>query len=169
MLIRALLQIREQFPCTKCLFVGTGQEEAYLKKVAREVGMEQAVIFVGHVAEEELGGYYAACDVFVMPNRQINEDIEGFGMVFLEAGSLGKPVIGGKSGGTNDAILDGVTGFLVDGASIDDIAGTVKFLLANPEKAQAMGKNGLRRVEQEFTWEAVFQKTKSFVSSISSA
>ncbi len=167
MLIRALPIIRKRFSNTKCVFVGTGEEERYLKEVVHEAGMEEHVIFAGRIPDAELGGYYDCSDIFVMPNRQIGEDIEGFGMVYLEAGAVAKPVIGGKSGGTDDAILDGVTGILVDGNDVGEIVKAVVSLLEFPEKAEKMGENGRRRVEEEFSWDTVFQKTWELADTIS--
>ena len=166
MMIKALPLVHQNFPETKFLIVGTGHEEAYLKHLAREVGVISSVVFAGQVQDRELGGYYAACDLFVMPNRQIGEDIEGFGMVFLEAAATGKAVIGGKSGGTDDAILDGVTGLRVDGNKVEEIAEAVIGLLSDRERARSMGENGRCRVEREFSWDSVFQQTRFLASSI---
>lgn len=160
MLIQAMPIIRRQFPQTKCLIVGTGQEEAYLRDLVKKCGEQENVYFAGEVADAELGCYYAACDIFVMPNRQINEDIEGFGMVFLEASALGKPVIGGLSGGTADAIIDGVTGLRVDGTQPEAIAKAVISLLIDPAKVKKMGEEGRFRVDQDFTWEKVVEQTR---------
>ena len=118
------------------------------------------MVFAGSVPDQELAAYYAACDVFIMPNRQIGGDIEGFGMVYLEAGAAGKPVIGGKNGGTDDAIVDGVTGLRVDGNSRSEIADAVIDLLSTPDKAKAMGMRGRQRVANEFTWDAVVERTR---------
>jgi len=166
MLIKSLPTIQKVFPETKCLVVGAGNEEASLKHLAQEVGVAKSVIFAGLVGNNELLDYYAACDLFVMPNRQIGEDIEGFGIVYLEAAVMGKAVIGGKSGGTDDAIVEGVTGLRVDGAKVEDISSAVISLLADPEKARAMGENGRRRVEKEFSWDSVFQQTRLLASTI---
>jgi len=166
MVIKALPLVHQKFPETKCLIVGTGQEEAYLKHLVRGVGVTSSVVFAGQVQDRELGGYYAACDLFVMPNRQIGQDIEGFGMVFLEAAATGKAVIGGKSGGTDDAILNGVTGLRVDGNKEVDIAEAVISLLSDPERARAMGESGRRRAEKEFSWDSVFQQTWLLASGI---
>jgi len=166
MLIKSLPTIQKVFPETKCLVVGAGNEEASLKHLAQEVGVAKSVIFTGLVGNRELLEYYAACDLFVMPNRQIGEDIEGFGIVYLEAAVMGKAVIGGKSGGTDDAIVEGVTGLRVDGAKVEDISSAVISLLADPEKARAMGENGRRRVEKEFSWDSVFQQTRLLASTI---
>ena len=167
MVIKALPLIRQAFPDVKYLVVGAGEEDQALKKLAYEIGMQEHIVFVGRVPDSALPAYYAACDIFIMPNRQISSDIEGFGMVFLEASAAGKPVIGGKSGGTDDAIVDGVTGLRVDGASLEMIATAVIDLLSEPALAKTMGEQGRRRVEIDFTWDLVAQQTRQLASALS--
>jgi len=160
MVIKALPHIQQKIPQVKYVIVGSGEELSHLEKLVREFQLTDSVIFAGRVPDNELAAYYAACDVFAMPNQQIGPDIEGFGMVYLEAGAARKPVIGGKSGGTEDAIIDNLTGLRVDGTNIEEIATAITSLLLDPARAQAMGECGRRRVEQEFTWEAVVERTR---------
>jgi phosphatidyl-myo-inositol dimannoside synthase len=169
MVIKALPSIQREIPNVKYVIVGIGEELANLKRLAFDVGVPDKVIFTECVSNEELASYYAACDVFIMPNRQIGADIEGFGMVYLEAGAAGKPVIGGRSGGTDDAIIEGLTGLRVDGNSVADIATAVISLLSDPKKAKAMGENGRLRVENEFTWEAVALRTSLVSATLTTA
>jgi len=167
MVIRSLPNVRRVFPMVKYLIVGDGEEKAYLQNLAYECGVADSVIFAGSVPDAELAAHYAAGDVFIMANRQIGEDIEGFGMVYLEAGALGKPVIGGTSGGTGDAIVDGVTGLRVDGTNLDDIATAIITLFSDGECAARMGQNGQRRVKEEFSWDLVYHKTRTVVANLS--
>jgi phosphatidylinositol alpha-1,6-mannosyltransferase len=166
MVIRALPQIKLVVPQVQYVMVGAGEELTSLQELARSLGVQDNVRFVGKVADDELAAYYAACDVFIMPNRQIDADIEGFGIVYLEAGAAGKPVIGGHSGGTADAIVDGVTGVRVDGNSVHDIATAAIALLTHPTRAASMGRNGQQRVGREFTWEAVVRRTRQLAVAI---
>lgn len=124
------------------------------------------MIFVGHIDSDEQAAYYAACDVFIMPNRQIGADIEGFGIVFLEAGAAGKPVVGGRSGGTAEAIQEGVTGIRVDGENVEWIAAAVIDLLADSGKARAMGERGRQWVETEFNWESIVDRTRQLALTV---
>jgi len=101
-----------------------------------------------------------------MPNRQIVKDIEGFGMVFLEANAAGKPVIGGMGGETNESIVDGITGLRVDGESIDEIAEAILKLLSDQEQAQRMGTDGHKWVIQECFWQAVVEQIFQVVSRV---
>jgi phosphatidyl-myo-inositol dimannoside synthase len=169
MVIRALPLIQAKLPRTTYFIVGAGEELAYLQRLVDEMGVADSVIFTGCVSDEELPGYYAACDVFIMPNREIDGDIEGFGMVYLEASAAGKPVIGGRSGGTEDAILDGVTGLRVDGASVVQIADAVIALLNDSGTSRMMGERGRLRVEREFTWESIVDKTHLLASTVHNA
>jgi len=164
--IQALPRIRQSLPHVKYVMVGMGEELASLTTLAHELGVQDSVIFAGGVPDQELAAYYAACDVFIMPNRQIGDDIEGFGIVYLEAGAAGKPVIGGKSGGTDDAIIDGVTGMRVDGNSSVEIADAVIDLLSTPGRGKAMGMHGRQRVENEFAWDAVVTRTRQVTTMI---
>jgi phosphatidylinositol alpha-1,6-mannosyltransferase len=167
MVIRALPAIKHIFPQIKYLIVGDGEELAYLRDLSTKGGVAESVMFTGPVSDEELPQYYAASDIFIMPNREIHGDIEGFGIVYLEAAAAGKPVIGGRSGGTDDAILDGITGLRVDGNSPCEIANAVIALLSDPVKMKTMGANGRHRMEREFTWESVVHQTQWLSTKIS--
>lgn len=165
--IQALPAVREQFPDVTYLVVGNGEELSPLRELASAIGVSEAVNFVGKVSDSDLPAYYAACDLFVMANRAVNGDIEGFGMVFLEANAAGKPVVAGRSGGTADAVVDGRTGRLVDGEQPSAIAAALVQLLSSPDEMARMGRAGRKRVIREFSWERVVQKTRWVVESVS--
>jgi len=161
MAIRALPAIATAIPTLRYVIVGTGEEEARLRGLAAELGVAELVQFVGYVAGERLPEYYQSCDVFIMPNREeTNQDVEGFGMVFLEAGACGKPVIGGRSGGAGEAIVDGETGLLVDGESPRAIADAALSLLSDPERLLEMGRKGRARAVARFGWDSVVAGTR---------
>jgi phosphatidylinositol alpha-1,6-mannosyltransferase len=131
---------------------GTPEERARLEALARECGVAEKVRFLGVVPDEELPALYAACDVFVMLNRTTpSGDVEGFGMVFLEAAACGRPAVGGRSGGAVEAIRHGVTGYLVadgeDQAAIEVLAR----LLQDPPLAARLGLAG-RRLARRHGW-----------------
>jgi len=150
-LIRALPLVQGQGIDAHYAVIGIGEDRDYLHRVAVEVGMAQRVHFLGHVRYEDLPQWYAACDVFAMPNRDIEGDTEGFGLVFLEAASAGKPSVAGIAGGTASAVIDGVTGLRVDGERVDAVAQGLARLLADPVEAARMGRNGRARVLGNFT------------------
>jgi phosphatidylinositol alpha-1,6-mannosyltransferase len=114
------------------------------------------VIFAGYVSDEELVDYYNACDVFLLPCREIpGGDVEGFGIVFLEANACVKPVVAGRSGGVVEAVDDQCTGILVDPKSEEEISQAVIRLLTDPDLCQNLGQQGRARVLERFTWDAV--------------
>ncbi len=156
--LEALITIRKEIPDLRYLIVGTGKEEARLKALTSQYGLNEVVTFTGAIPHDEVPAYFAAADVFVHPNRELeNGDVEGFGMVFLEANACGLPVIGGNSGGTPDAIQDGVTGYLVDPNSTKEIADRVVELMRNKSLRHSMGGAG-REWAKQFSWEAAAEK-----------
>lgn len=151
--LQALPKVLAAVSNVKYLIAGDGPERPKLEQLVRELHLESAVIFTGDINHAEICDYYNLCDAFVMANRlEPGGDVESFGMVFTEANAVGKPVVGGRSGGTAEAIVDSVTGFLVDPESSDDVAGRLLLLLQNDELSQHMGAAGLNRVASEFNW-----------------
>jgi phosphatidylinositol alpha-1,6-mannosyltransferase len=112
------------------------------------------------VPDEELAQFYRSSSVFLMPSRLLPDqaDVEGFGIVFLEAGAAGLPVIAGRSGGISDAVIDGVTGYLTDPEDIASLTAKVSALLANRTLRQRMGYAARCRVLREFTWDRVSER-----------
>jgi phosphatidylinositol alpha-1,6-mannosyltransferase len=139
--------------------IGIGEDQDYLLGLAREHGVAARVHLIGHVSADDLPRWYNACDVFAMPNREINGDTEGFGMVFIEAAACGKPALAGRAGGTGAAVQDGVTGVRVDGTQAATVARALHHLLQSAAVSAAMGQAGLARVLNDFSWEVVARKT----------
>lgn len=157
--IGALAQLRKSGMDVHYVLAGIGEDWDYLGALIREHDVQAAAHMIGAVADQELPRWMNACDVFAMPNRAINGDNEGFGMVFIEASACGKPVVAGKDGGTGSAVIDGATGLRVDGASVDDVAQALGTLLREQQEACAMGQRGWARIQNEFAWERVAEKT----------
>jgi phosphatidylinositol alpha-1,6-mannosyltransferase len=156
--IRALPELLEKFPDLEYVVVGDGPEEAYLKTLAAENRVAAAVKFVGRVSDEERERLYDSASIFVLPGTDEPDDVEGFGIVFLEAGVHGLAVVAGSVGGTAEAVLDGRTGLLVKPDDLTGLVTALERLLANPEEARLMGLSGRARALAEFTWEASAQK-----------
>jgi len=153
--LEALPKVLREVKNLRYLVAGEGPEKPRLEHQAKDLSICDAVIFLGDVPHDRIREYYSICDVFVMINRLESQgDVESFGMVFTEAGAMGKPVIGGRSGGTAESILDGETGFLTDPDSSEEVAQRLRQLLTNDYLAQEMGTKGLRRVIDEFNWES---------------
>ncbi|NMB48410.1 glycosyltransferase family 4 protein [Candidatus Kuenenbacteria bacterium] len=166
--IEAMPKIGEKVEDLIYVIAGEGPDRERLEKITRrqeytrpqrlaasDGGREKTrinVIFIGGVSENEKWAWLDLCDIFIMPARETKDDIEGFGIVYLEAAMAGKPVIAGKSGGASEAVIDGETGILVDPENHEEIAGAIIKLFNNKELARKMGDNGKRRVEGEFDW-----------------
>src|ERR1022692_3331399 len=139
------------------LLVGGGPYLAKLRRLARRQQVADSVLFTGPVSGDDLPGYYDAATVFAMPcrTRRRGLDVEGLGIVYLEASATGLPVIGGDSGGAPDAILPGETGFVVSGTDRTELGRRLLELLADPVGAAAMGEKGMAWVDREWRWDLV--------------
>jgi len=142
------------------VLIGVGEDHDYLSKLAHKLNVADHVHLMGHVSPEDLPRWYNLCDVFVMPNREINGDTEGFGMVYLEAAACGKPSIAGREGGTGAAVIDGITGVCVDGELTGEVSAAIGRLLNDCEYARRLGGQGYNRARAEFSWDAVASKTR---------
>lgn len=149
--IRALPSLLEHGFDVHHAVIGIGEDHDRLAELADELGVAQRVHLLGHVSYEDLPRWYNACDVFAMPNREINGDTEGFGLVFLEAAASAKPAIAGVAGGTGSAVVDGETGLRVDGEHVEAIATALAHLFQDPAAAAAMGRRARERVLANFT------------------
>jgi len=169
---RALPQVIEQIPEVLYLVVGCAyqdrNEEIRLLNLVKELAVERYVQFVGEVENQSLPPFYCAAELFVMPSYEVEEsgDIETFGISYVEANACGLPVIGGRSGGTADAVIDGKTGLLVDPYDVDEIAAAIIRLLTDRELAWRLGENGRQRVEQELTWEKVGDRLEGYLKQV---
>jgi phosphatidylinositol alpha-1,6-mannosyltransferase len=155
-LMRAFARVRERFPESVLVIAGEGPERERLESQAMLLplvpGGRVPVRFLGPVAPEQLVELYNLADVFVLPGKDQNGDIEGFGLTLLEAAACERPVIAGRAGGMVDAVADGHTGLLVDPGNEQALAAGISRLLASPELARQLGRAGRVRVLQELTW-----------------
>jgi phosphatidylinositol alpha-1,6-mannosyltransferase len=156
-LIRALPKIRSRVDGAVLVIVGGGPYEDALHRLAQKCGVAEHVVFTGGVPSAELAAHHSIADVFAMPcrTRGAGLDVEGLGIVFLEASASGVPVIAGSSGGAPETVIEGKTGCVVDGRSLDSIADAVADLLADPDRAAAMGKAGRAWVERDWRWDTL--------------
>ncbi|MHA3021065.1 glycosyltransferase family 4 protein [Mycobacterium sp. BMJ-28] len=155
-LIRALPAIRDAVPGSALVVVGGGPHLEALEKLARQTGVADDVVFTGGVPGEELPAYHAMADVFAMPcrTRGAGLDVEGLGIVYLEASACGIPVVAGRSGGAPETVRDGETGTVVDGTDVRAVAAAVAEILADPDAAAAMGAAGRQWAVQNWQWSA---------------
>ena len=167
-IIQALPQVLKVVPLASLIIVGDGPYRKHLEKLTADLGLRDNVHFTGKVDQAQLANWYAAGDVFAMPcrTRVGGWDVEGLGIVFLEASATGLPVIVGNSGGAVDAVLDGETGFLVNGNNLSEIGDRLIELLADQDLAKRLGSAGRNWVTQEWTWEHSFKRLESLLSGI---
>lgn len=159
--IRALSKVRTTCSA-RCVIVGDGDDVPRLHRIAEEEGVSHAVTIVGSVSEKELVDWYRSCDVFIMPSTG-----EGFGIVFIEALSCGKPVIGGNCDGSRDAILDGVAGLLINPKDISQIADAIVKVLRGEVNTNLQNPVFLReRALNVFGCQAFENKVKDFLSTV---
>jgi len=159
--IRALPEILEAIPNAIYFIAGPWRQWVYeeLQQLIRNLNLENNVYFSGHIDDHEINSIYNMADVYIMVSKSLKdeEDIEGFGITFLEANACEKPVIGSYAGGIPEAVVHGETGFLVQPDNIDEIAARVIELLSHPRLRQQLGKAGRRRIKKELTWNQIAQ------------
>jgi phosphatidylinositol alpha-1,6-mannosyltransferase len=153
-LIRALPAIRRRVPDTVLLLVSGGPYRSALQRLARETGMADHVVFTGSVPWADLPSHFAAGDVFAMPcrTRRRGLDVEGLGIVYLEASAMGLPVVAGDSGGAPDAVLEDQTGYVVGGHDVSAVADRIVAILADPQLAKRLGTAGRSWVDTQWRW-----------------
>jgi len=163
-MIRAVAHLHAEGIPLRYVIAGIGEDADYLDGLIAEQNAQGIVHRIGAVSEADLPRWMNACDVFAMPNRDINGDNEGFGMVFIEAAACGKPSLAGEAGGTGSAVLHERTGIRVDGVDAAEVAQGLRQLLTHPERMRALGEAGLDRVHDRFAWEQVAQTTRQEIS-----
>ncbi|MFV0136472.1 glycosyltransferase family 4 protein [Streptomyces sp. HMX87] len=164
-LIRAMPRILAAEPDAVLLIVGGGPYEKDLRRLARETGVAASVRFTGSVPWSELPAHYGAGDVFAMPcrTRRGGLDVEGLGIVYLEASATGLPVVAGDSGGAPDAVLDGETGWVVRGGCAEESAERIVTLLGDAGLRRRMGERGRAWVEEKWRWDLLAEHLKTLL------
>ena len=154
-LIEAMPTIIEQVPEAHLLMIGEGPYRSYLETRVKSLGIQESVTFIGRIQYADLPEYICVGDIFVMPSRSrlAGLEVEGLGIVYLEASACGLPVIAGNSGGAPDAVLHGETGLVVDGTRKADVAAATVELLLDSKRSKAMGARGREWIIQEWRWE----------------
>jgi phosphatidylinositol alpha-1,6-mannosyltransferase len=158
--LSALPDVIKSYPSLKYFIIGAGPEKENLQKLIKGLNLRKHVVFAGDVDNKHLANFYNLCDIFVLMSRTIKEKagIEGFGIVYIEASYFGKPVIGGKSGGTADAIVDGVTGYRIEPKNTEDLKNKLILLLKNEKLRKKLGQQGMKRVKNQFLWKHNVEK-----------
>lgn len=160
--LEAFPKVLDKIPNARYLIVGSGEDRSRLDSLVQKFNLEDAVIFADHVSNFEMVDYYNLCDVFILNSRDcrnksnvcpVGGRVEGFGVVFLEAGACEKPVIGGRSGGVVEAVSDGKTGLLVNPLDSNDVARAIVTLLTDKNYALKLGKNGRKKALEKYNFD----------------
>lgn len=152
--ICAVERLKDKYPRLQYLVVGSGPEEKKLRALVARLGLGKRVTFLGRQSHSNVLRYMASCDVFSLPSWN-----EGFGVVYVEAMALGKPVIGCQGEGPEDFVEHGKTGLLVKPRDVDSLVEALDFLLSHPEEARTMGERARKLVLENYTWEKNAEKT----------
>jgi phosphatidyl-myo-inositol dimannoside synthase len=164
-LLRAWPAVLRRVPNAALLLVGGGPYRRRLESMVDRLGVRGSVAFTGSVAWPDLPAYFAAGDVFAMPcrTRRGGLDVEGLGIVYLEASASGLPVVAGDSGGAPDTVLDGETGYVVAGRSASAVADRLSTLLLDPVRATLMGRRGRQWIEERWRWDDVIFRLRALL------
>lgn len=164
--ILAVKQVRNHIPNILYVIAGDGEERIHLENLVASEGLQGHVKFLGKVDDATMLDCYQQCDLFILANREVNGDFEGFGMVLVEAQACGKPVIAGKSGGTSETMIPGETGLLVDTEDPSVIADAILLLLGNNNKLEYMGKCAEEWVRGNFDWRILTTQAEEIFSEL---
>lgn len=164
--ILSLNKLCEQIPDILYVIVGDGEDRLFLEELVATKKLQDNVQFMGKVDDKTMLACYQQCDLFVLANRDVDGDFEGFGMVLVEAQACGKPVIAGESGGTAETMIPGGTGILINAEDPEIIAHAIVQLLLDREKSTEMGKRGVAWVNQSFDWVSLVVKAESIFAEL---
>jgi phosphatidylinositol alpha-1,6-mannosyltransferase len=154
-LIEAMPNVLRKIPNAHLLIVGVGPYKNHLEKLVNKLSLKEDVTFAGRIMYDRLPSYLSAADLFAMPSRSrfFGLEVEGLGIVYLEASACGIPVLAGNSGGAPDAVLEGVTGLCVDGTNVAEIASAVIEICSDAERASHMGAAGRNWIVDQWRWD----------------
>lgn len=166
--IEAMPKILKKEPRAIYFIIGDGPDRSYLVDLKNSLpaNIKNRIIFLGSLEDDLKWALFSLADIFVMPSREDKGNLEGFGIVYLEANLFGKPVIAGNSGGIGEAVINNKTGFLVNPENIDEITEKIVFLAANSDIRKKMGKAGEKRVLENFNWKTQAEKYYKIINNI---
>jgi phosphatidylinositol alpha-1,6-mannosyltransferase len=168
--IRAVASLRRDFPELRYIIVGVGPDEERLRALAKELGVQDRIGFVGAMRDDELPEAYATSTIYLGASRVESDiDAEGFGISFVEAAASGIPSVAGDSGGVRSAVRDGETGIVVPATDSDAVTDAIRSLLVNPDRRNQMGAAGRRAVETHYNWDRVARDVREFTDRVTGA
>ncbi|MDP2683868.1 MAG: glycosyltransferase family 4 protein [bacterium] len=169
MVIKSLAQMKQQLDDFIYIIIGSGPYKEELNRLINKFKLNEKVKIIENVSNDELPYYYSSCDLFIMPSRYLRNkknqpiDVEGFGIVFIEASLYEKPVIAGNTGGQMDAVMDHQSGYIVDAEDVNSISDKIELLLSDTELSKSIGKNGRIFVKNHFNWENEVNKIRQII------
>ncbi len=154
-ILSSLPAVIKSYPNLKYFIIGKGPEKENLTRLVKELNLEKYTVFIDGVNNGDLANFYNICDTFLLMSKTLKQKngVEGFGIAYIEASYFGKPVIGGKSGGTADSIVDNVTGYRVGPTNTQELIKKIVALLKDAKLSRKLGNSGMRRVKSQFLWE----------------
>ncbi len=165
-LITAFATVIKKHPKINLKIIGQGPERVKLDLLVKKLNVSNNILFVGAKHKNEIYDEMMQCDLFILPSKNVDGDVETFGIVYLEAGACGKAVIGTRQGGVPDAIAEGISGVLVEPGNITQLTNEMIKLIENKKMRIKMGINGKKRVEEEFTWYKIAKVLEDHLKSI---
>lgn len=166
MMIKALPAIKEQVPDILYAIIGDGEQRPLLDSLVNKLGLIENVMFMSEISDDQMIQCYQQCNLFILPNRTVGRDIEGFGMVLVEAQACGKPVIAGNSGGTAETMLVGESGYIVDCTSVGSMVEQIIPILKDTKLASRMGARGCAHVNVNLDWQGLSQQAKQLFEKV---
>ncbi len=165
-LIQAMVAIVKEIPKAHLLLVGEGPYEAHLRDLVRKYSLKDHITFIGRIQYADLPAYICVGEIFAMParSRLFGLEVEGLGIVYLEASACGLPVIAGRSGGAPDALIDGTTGLVIDGTDNAAIAEAVIDLLSHPQRSKEMGQAGRNWILEKWRWQIWAERFEQLIN-----
>ncbi len=165
-LIQAMVAIVKEIPQAHLLLVGEGPYEAHLRDLVKKNSLNDHITFIGRIQFADLPAYICVGEIFVMParSRLFGLEVEGLGIVYLEASACGLPVIAGQSGGAPDAVIDGTTGLVIDGNNKAAIAEAVIDLLSHPQRSKEMGQAGRNWILEKWRWQIWAERFEQLIN-----
>ncbi|MDD4289743.1 MAG: glycosyltransferase family 4 protein [Patescibacteria group bacterium] len=155
LIIKTINELRNEFENLLYLIAGTGDNLEHLKNIAKD---NKNIIFLGDVTDQELPYLYSICDIFAMISHETKNDTEGFGIVYLEAALFKKPSLAANSGGAKEAVIDNVSGLLINNESLEELKNAIRKLLTDNNLREKLGENAYTRTIDNFTWEKITHK-----------
>ena len=158
LVLAAMPELKKRWPGLHYFIAGSGPDQGRLEQIVNDTGLRSAVTFLGRVTEEQKAAWLQVSDLFVMPTRTEGESVEGFGLVYLEAASMGLTSIAGNDSGAQDAVLDQKTGLLCDSSSVEELTACIASVLSDTERRIELQAAARKRVDEEFVWPAAIQR-----------